>query len=156
MTRNEMISISSSIASLSARLHILSKEKSDEERFWNLAVQLAEERVFILNISNDTERKTALVADIIHDAFDHLPDLRQLCMAKYLWQVLDPNARSVFRSTFKSPRTTQGLERLIQYVDYLEKNEIINYRNERTNGLPITRSKASNLLCLWLIEAREE
>lgn len=156
MNRQEMISISSSIASLSARLHILNKEQSDAERFWNLAEQLFEESVFILNISNDTERKNALAADIIHDAFDHLPDLRQLCMAKYLWQVLDPNARAVFKSTFKSPRTAQGLEKLIQYVDYLEKNGMVNYRNERANGVPIEKSKASNLLCLWLIEARKE
>ena len=35
MNRQEMISISSSIASLSARLHILNKEQSDAERFWN-------------------------------------------------------------------------------------------------------------------------
>ena len=156
MNRQEMIAISSSIVSLSSRLHILSKVQPDAERFWNLAEQLSEERRYLLESANGTERKIAIVESIVHDAFEHAPELRQLCMAKYLWQILDPNARAVFRSTFKSPRTVQGLEKLVQYVDYLEKNGVIDYRSERTNGFPIEKSKASNLLCIWLIDVREE
>lgn len=155
MNRQDINHLLSSTGPLASRLYILSKDVEGAAAFWLLVEQLSRERQGLFDRADSTEQRTAVAIDIVHDAFVHLPHLRQSCMAKYLWQLLDDDAQHVFKTTCKHPRTEPGLNSLVAYTDYLERNGVINYKHERVGEAPVSSTKASDLLCVWLVERED-